>query len=644
MKQFYVLLILALFSSSLSAQTLFTYGNASVDKSEFLRAYNKNKTPIADKEKSLREYLDLYTKFKLKVKAARELRLDTLPQLVSDLEAFRGQIAESYMNNDAEVNRLIDEAFDRSQKDLHVIHFFAAVDNNMVPADTIKAYQAIQAVADRFKKTNNNITQTASELSTEYVPVKGSDLGFITVFTLPYQYENIVYGLHPGETSKPYRTAKGWHVFYLVGERKTAGRWRIAQILFAAAPGDQGNVSLKKKADSVYSLLARGADFSELAKTVSDDKMTYMTGGEMPEFGTGRYDPAFENEVYQLGKDGDYSRPFASEYGYHIIKRIKQTPTPSDKKDPDYLSDLKQKVMQDARIGSAKELFLRDITKQVGVKKFTGVKEDDLYRFADSVSTNPDAPISKKIPIYDKPLATVGKKTLTGSGWLSFVRDYKAASGLYKGETYPVLYEKFINTSILDYYRTNLETFNPEFRYQIEEFRDGNVLFEIMERNVWSPAGNDSAGLTKLYNENKPKYLWGASASIIVFNCSNKTVADEALDAIKKGKDWKKVVEEKNNAVQADSGRYEISQIPMEGNVVPAEGLITTPVVNAMDGSTSFIKFIRLYPPGQQRSFEEARGLLINDYQVILEDRWISILKKKYPVKVNEEVFNALLK
>ncbi|MBK7434865.1 MAG: hypothetical protein IPI66_13855 [Chitinophagaceae bacterium] len=178
----------------------------------------------------------------------------------------------------------------------------------------------------------------------------------------------------------------------------------------------------------------------------------------------------------------------------------------------------------------------------------------------------------------------------------------------------------------------------------MDEFRDGNVLFEIMERNVWSSAGNDSVGLMKHYEQNKAKYTWSASANIIVFNCTNKTIAEEAVDAIKKGKDWKKLLEEQNNAVQADSGRYEIAQIPMDKGVEPAEGLITAPVVNSLDGTASFIKFIKLYPAQQQRSFDEARGLLINDYQVILEDRWIETLKKKYPVKVNEEVFNSLLK
>lgn len=642
-KIYFLFFIAAFFTSALQAQTLFTYGGTAVDKQEFLRAYNKNKNPVSDKEKSLREYLDLYIKFKLKVKAARELKLDTLPQLKSDLEGFKSQIAETYMNNENEVNRLVNEAFDRSQKDLHVFHFFAAVDNNMIPADTLKAFQAMQHVDEEFRKGNHDIEKAAGSLSASYVPVKASDMGYITAFSLPYEIENILYGLKPGEASKPYRTAKGWHAFMLSDERKSPGKWRVAQILLAFSPGSTDNNMMKKKADSIHSLLAKGADFSEMAKSVSDDKMTYMTGGEIPEFGTGRYDPSFENEVFKLKKDGEIGQPFATSFGFHIIKRIKQTPTPADPNDPDFRPALKQKVLQDNRVNVARDIFLRDITKQVGLKKLNAVKEVDLYRFADSVSANPDAPISKKIPIYDKPLFTIGKSSFNGNGWLSFVRDYKSAPGIYKGESYPVLFDKYINTSVLEYYRRNLESFSPDYHYQIEEFRDGNVLFEIMERYVWGPASNDSAGLAKLYNEKKAQYQWGRSASVIVFNCTNKELADEAIAAVTNGKDWKKLVEEKNNLVMADSGRYEISQIPMESNVIPAEGLITKPVINTFDGSTSFIKFIKLFSAGEQRNFEDSRGLLINDYQAVIEERWINSLKKKYPVKVNEEVFRSLL-
>src|SRR6478735_3728662 len=128
MKKIVVLFFVSLVATPVFSQTLFTYGPYAVSKDEFLRAYNKNKTPVTDKGGSLKEYLDLYTKFKLKVKAAEQLRLDTLQQLKYDLQNFRSQIAESYMNDEKALEALVDEAADRSQKDIHLLHFYIKID------------------------------------------------------------------------------------------------------------------------------------------------------------------------------------------------------------------------------------------------------------------------------------------------------------------------------------------------------------------------------------------------------------------------------------------------------------------------------------------------------------------------------------
>ena len=165
-----------------------------------------------------------------------------------------------------------------------------------------------------------------------------------------------------------------------------------------------------------------------------------------------------------------------------------------------------------------------------------------------------------------------------------------------------------------------------------------------MERKVWSTAISDSNGLKKYYNEHKSKYLWNASADVIVFSCSNKTTADESYAALSQGKDWKKITEESNNAVQSDSGRYEFSQIALAEGIKPAPGMITPITVNTTDGTAGFIKIVTLHKANEQRSFDEARGLVINDYQTILEEKWIEELKKKYPVKIDEKVFQTLLK
>jgi peptidyl-prolyl cis-trans isomerase SurA len=402
----------------------------------------------------------------------------------------------------------------------------------------------------------------------------------------------------------------------------------------------------EKKADSVYKLLLKGENFGKMARWFSDDKVTYGNNGEMAEFGSGKYEPSFENEVYKLTKDDEISRPFLTSYGYHIIKRLSQSPVSANKTDQAYQFELKQKIQQDARINKAKDLFVKEVLKQVSFKKTGAVSDADLYRYADSVIAKPNSETGNTAlyPIATKTLYSFAKTKLTGKDWLDFVRSYKGSGELYKGESNAALADKFISSAVMDYYKKHLEDYNTDFRYQMDEFKDGNVLFEIMERNIWGKAANDTEGLQKYYNENKTKYLWTASADIILFNSANKAIAEEARTALLNGKAWKKIAEEGNNNLQADSGRFEISQIPVPVAAKMSVGTVSETVINPVDGNTSFIKLIHHYNANLQRSFEEARGLVINDYQNILEEKWINDLKKKYPVKINDAVFESLLK
>lgn len=639
-----ILVTFLLITSTAFTQTLFTYGSNSVSKEEFLKAYNKNKTVVVDKASSINEYLDLYTKFKLKVKAAKDLGLDTLPQLKYDLESFKNQVEESYMSDDKSVDALTDEAFSRVQKDIHVYHFFIPITENTTAADTLKAYTALTEVRNQLNKNNNNYNGIANEAS-KIVAVKHSDIGFVTAFTLPYEYENVIYKLAVGQSSPIYRSKKGVHVFKNIEERVSAGTWRIAQILFAFAPDENTNntSNLKAKADSVHALLLKGADFATMAKKLSDDKMSYNAGGEMPMFTTGKFQPSFEKEIFKLKTNGEISNVFATSFGYHIVKRLEQTPTPTSKDSTGYLFELKQKVQQDVRINIAREKFAQEILTKLSYKKLTGAKEADLFKYADSVSKNPNYNIAKS-PVSKFNIFNLHKKNYTGADWLSFIKDYKTNGELYQGETNDALLKKFVYTSALAHYRKNLEQYNPDFKYQMAEFKEGNMLFEIMERKVWSKAANDNDGLQKYYEANKAKYKWASSAAVILFNCSNEASAKKAIDDLKAGKKWTMVAEDANNAIQADSGRYELSQIPVKEGAVLKEGMITDIIANGLDGSASFVKVIKLHAANEQRSFTEAKGLIINDYQTIVEEKWIAELKNKYPVKINQAVLNELLK
>jgi peptidyl-prolyl cis-trans isomerase SurA len=392
--------------------------------------------------------------------------------------------------------------------------------------------------------------------------------------------------------------------------------------------------------------LQKGEDFSKMARWFSDDKASYSNNGELAEFGSGKFESSFENEVFKLTRDKEISKPFLTAYGYHIVRRLSQSPVSSDKNDMAYQFELKQKIQQDGRINIAKDQFVKEILKQVGYKKSGAVTDAELYRYADAVIASPSSETGNATvyPITGKTICTYAKTKLTGKDWLDFVRNYKGSVEMYQGESNTALFEKFITTSVMDYYKKHLEDYNADFRYQMDEFKDGNVLFEIMERNVWGKASADVNGLQKYYTENKSKYLWNASANIIVFNCSGKAIAEEARTAILNGKDWKKIAEESNNNIQADSGRFELAQLPVVLDSKAAEGYVSEIVVSPVDGNTSFIKLIHHYGANLQRSFDEAKGMVINDYQNILEEKWIAELKNKYPVKINDAVFQSLLK
>ncbi|HEY8658986.1 MAG TPA: peptidylprolyl isomerase [Hanamia sp.] len=641
------LLLLSLFFfliSSVYCQTLFTYGKHSVNANEFLRAYNKNKTATTDNDQALRDYLNLYINFKLKVQAAKDQHLDTLPALEADLQNFRSQIEENYLKDDKKVKQLDDEAFLRSQKDIHVLHFFIAANDQMTPADTAKYYKVISEVSQQLKLNKNSEKEILANVNKDGISVQENDLGFITVFTLPYEFENIVYGLKPGQSSNPYRTKKGWHIFKNLEERHAVGRTKIAQILFAVPAGFIApRAQIKKLADSVYNLLKNGADFGTLAKEFSDDRMTYMNGGFLPEFGVAKYDPGFEKMAFSLGKDNEISKPFETEFGYHIIKRISASPVPSDESDETFMFNLKQQVLKDSRIETAKQNFIKEILPETGYKKYK-INESDLWKVTDtSLLANRNITsgnLNEKTNLF----SYNNDAKVKVSDWILYLRNNNKTQPGLMHESYKKLFPDFIAASAIENFRNRLQYFNPEFKNQIQEFKDGNMLFEIMQRKVWGKASADSVGLRKYYNQHTDKYWWNASADAIIFSCTNENIAKNSIEQLDKGKSWKDVMNENPSQVQADSGRYEVTQIPVNNKINFTPGLITQPVVNKNDGTAVFTIILKLYTDHQPRNFEDARGLVINDYQNFLEEKWIEQLKKLYPVKVNEKVFQTLLK
>jgi peptidyl-prolyl cis-trans isomerase SurA len=623
-----------------NAQTLFSYGDKAVSKEDFLKAYSKNNNDPKPTQKSYRDYLELYIRYKLKVKAAFDFKLDTLTAQQTELKNFRNQVADTYMNDEESLNALVDEAYNRSRKDIHLAHIFIAVPKNASAADTLKAYQKMMSIEDALKK-NKDFGETAAIYSDDPSAKRNhGDIGWITVFTLPYELETLAYTTPPLHFSKAYRSKAGYHILKNIGERKAIGKIRVAHILLSIPVNatDSVKAKTKQKADSIYNALINGANFGELAKKYSGDNLSYQTGGEIADFGVGKYDSAFEATAFALSKDGEISKPLLSSFGYHIIKRIGKKDIPEKSKET--LDGLKQRVIADPRIQVSTKKFLAKIFAQTNFKRYP-INDANLWGYTDSALQHKTIP---KFSTIDDHLALLSfsKNDVHVSDWMDYIRKAKNTPAISSGKTDSELFDKFIETTALTYYREHLENYNKEFAYQLNEFKEGNLLFEVMQRKIWDKASADSAGLKEYYDTHKEKYWWAPGADAVLFTCSNQKVADAIKSRLQDNfSSWRKLIDSSGGTAQADSGRFEMAQLPMaEKTLMP--GQFTSFNTNSPDNTITFAYILKLYDERTPRTYNEARGFVINDYQGFLEDKWIAALKQKYPVKINEGVLKSL--
>ena len=655
-KLFLIPVLLFLLLPGLSAQSLFTLDGSGISKEEFLRAYNKNNNNDKPSDKTYRDYLELYIRYKLKVRAAYEAQLDTLPAQRSELQNFRSQVAENYLKDETSLDRLVKEAFNRGQKDIRISHIYIALPKNPSPGDTMVAWQKAMAAYNELKR-GKKFAETALAYSDD-PSVKSNQgyLGHITVFTLPYVLESLAYSTPAGQFSKPCRSKGGYHIFKNDGERKALGRIKVAQILLSFPPGatEAARVATHHKADSIYALLQKGGDFAALARTNSGDNLSYQMGGDLPEFGIGHYDSTFEATAFALPREGAISKPFVSVYGYHIIKLVARKPFPQQF-DEETNNVLRQQVLNDPRIEVSRKALFARVYQQTNLQR-APLTEPDIWTFTDSAMRNIGLTSYRSVN-YSTVILSFTRQTYTAKDWLDYARSVRGqrAGGVQANKD---LFERYIERVALEYYRNHLEEYNPDFAYQLKEFKEGNLLFEIMQRKVWDKASTDSAGLRNYYEAHKNKYWWETSADALLFTSGNEQLA-EGLKAKLQTQgvhNWRQMTDSAGATTQADSGRYELAQIPgaasgaagsvsgAAGQTALTPGSFTPFVSNKADNTVSFSYILNFYRERSPRNYPDARGFVINDYQTWLEDQWVGALKKKYPVKVEEQVFASLPK
>lgn len=634
-------------------EIVFSVNGENVTLQEFQYIYEKNNSINKDEKlyskESLEEYLDLYVNFKLKVHEAKSLGLDTTPKFIKEYNTYRGQLAQPYLKDKDVSEKLVKEAYLRMQWELRASHILIDVAEDAFPSDTLKAYNLAMEAYNKVK-SGKNFADVAREYAQytrdETLEKRGGDLGYFTAFNMIYPFESAAYKAKVNEVVKPIRTQYGYHVILVTDRRPYQGEMTAAHIMIRTDLGTEEEQAelAKTKIDSIYERLNKKESFEDLARTESQHYQSGSKGGRLRPFNSmARWLPdEIKEEAFKLKNDGDYSKPFLSEYGWHIVKRIELKPL---KEYDEMKEEIRRKVERDSRSQRSINSALRRIKKE---NRFKDYSKKSLNAF----KTDWDTTVlkaewtPKHSEEYKAKLFRIGKKLYTQKDFADYIQSAQEA-GKFKNAKYAIdyYYKTFVDQEVLAYEDAQLEFKYDEFKNISREYKEGILLFEITDNEVWTKAMKDTTGQKEYHAEHKNDYQWKERADVHIFYCKNKAVADKVRAQLAKDNSN---VNELLTAMNAENSMtfsfmkevYERGESELLDQVEWKKGF--TEVPNYKDRYV-LIKFNDVLP-AQPKEFSEIKGLVIADYQDYLEKNWISNLKQKYDVKINRELVNSLIK
>jgi len=627
-------------------EVLFTIDNTPYYTDEFTRVYKKNIDLVKDEsQKDLNQYLDLFVGYKLKINKANKLGLQNGQAYQSELSSYRTNLSKNYLTDSKVTKELVDEAYGRYLKEIKASHILFLVDENASPADTLKAYKKAQDV--RAKAVSGEKFEDLAVAYSEDPSAKENkgELGYFSAFRMVYPFESAAYNTKKGDVSKIVRTRFGYHIIKVEDVRENRGELTVAHIMILKPQGATKEELEKARGtiQDIYQKLKQGENFESLAQQFSQDKSSASKGGVLNRFGAGQLSSEeFEETAFALKNEKDYSAPVESNFGWHIIKLVERHPV---KALDEIQSELESKISRDER----SRLIANSVNGKLR-KKYSVKRNDKLYAtvskaVTDKIYTSEWAMPENKKP-FDGVLLTInGKKSLSGTDFLSFLYTQQRGENMVKPlkKLIDSKYQEFSDLELNKYYDENLETEFPEFAAVMEEYRDGLLLFDLMEKEIWEKAKNDTIALQSFYEANKSNYKWENRVDAQVFSSTKQDVAKQAQKYLKKGKSTEYIKEKLNSKeavhIMSNEGVFD------ENSDKLPKGKKENGVSDVIkEGDYYYVMKINKRLETAPKTLEEAKGKVINDYQQYLEQKWVSDLKQEFKIDVNEPVFEKVKK
>lgn len=474
--------------SNINDETLFTINKHKISSKEFINVYKKNLDIIDEKEqKDIDNYLQLYIDYKLKILDAYEKEFDKNPKYINELNNYSNQLASNYLYDKKSQEILLKEAYERTQKEIKASHILIRLEPDNL--DTLDIYNNLLKYTDDLKSMDFNYVKKKYH-DGEKVFVE--DLGYFSAFKMIYSFESVAYNTEIGDVSKPFRTRFGYHIVKVDDKRNSLGQVTVGHIMLS-----KNKRGSKEKIYQLKDSLNNGANFESFAKRYSDDKSSSIKGGKLKAFTSGQLNSIpFENTAFSLNKINEISEPTETKFGWHILKLYSKSMLKSFEIMKD---ELIKKINNNSR-----SKFITDSFYKKLLEKYNITYNIDFDYFVINMFDN-NGDVLSVIPetfAQNKILFTIKDDSLTYKDFATYLINNKSDKSIKKNSL-DILYRNFLNSAVMTFYKDNLETENLEYAQIYKEYKEGLLLFDLMENKVWNKAKNDTIGLRVFYNENK---------------------------------------------------------------------------------------------------------------------------------------------
>lgn len=646
MKDIILRIILLVFCISATAQIkdkniLFTIDNDPVTIAEFDRVYSKNINLVKDEaQKDKKNYLELFINYKLKVKEAHSQGLHLQTDFINEYAKYRNELSQNYLYEQEITEEIIKEAYDRLKEQVRASHILILVSQDAIPSDTLVAYNKIKEIRDKAV-VGEDFTQLAKTYSEDpSAEQNGGDLGYFSAFQMVYPFENAAYNTPVGQVSQIVRTNYGYHILKVVDRRDMPAEITASHIMIAHR--QQSDVeNTKKQIDEIYQRLLQGEDFVTLVKQFSQDAASANRDGLIGRFGFGRLNaPAFEEAAFALKNPGDFSEPVLSDFGWHIAYLVERHPI---KTYEEYRDELFENIKGSDRARKIEQSELDRIKNKYGyqsypevVTYFSELVTDSIYlRRWDYDANHPD---------MDKIAFSVGTQNFT---YRDFAEHVKLAQRRIRTNDKSIkelligYHRDFEENSLKEFFKTALEKENKEYADLLTEYRDGLLIYSLMDKNIWEKVKNDSIGIVNYYNKNKNNYVWKTRVQAAIGSTTDKLVAERAKQLLEEGTDTEQITQQLNSdqrvVISFTENQFELGHPALPQGFKPIMGTSFY-----QSGSHYVVVRVTEVLPEGPKKLEQIKGKVSSDYQNELEQIWMQELRQKYKVVYNKKAIRKL--